>query len=243
MVSAILVALLQLALNGSAQSTPATPSDEPAQTQIEEITVTAQRRSENSQTVPISVSAVTAQDLIDRGISNTVDLGATIPGMTVQRNGVYGFINLRGVGSNAVVPGYDNAVAVYMDGVYVSSQTGWLLSLNNISQVEVLKGPQGTLFGRNATGGLINITTRDPTQEFSAQADIGYANYQTVTADAYVSGRGHLHSRRRSGGSGTKPRPGLGKKPGHGQEVYKTPHDDSVRSKWLWTPSKTRRSR
>ncbi len=145
MASAILVALLLLT-NGAAQSEPAAPSDEPAQTQIEEITVTAQRRSENSQTVPISVSAVTAQDLMDRGISSTVDLAATIPGLTMQQDSDYGYINLRGVGSNAVVPGYDNAVAVYMDGVYVGSQSGWLFSLNNISQVEVLKGPQGTLF-------------------------------------------------------------------------------------------------
>jgi iron complex outermembrane receptor protein len=82
----------------------------------------------------------------------------------------------------------ENPVATYIDGVYVSSPIGALTNLNDIEQVAVLKGPQGTLFGRNATGGLIQITTRKPSDTPTASVRVGYGNYQTVTASAYVSG-------------------------------------------------------
>jgi len=78
--------------------------------------------------------------------------------------------HIRGVGSD--IPNVENSVALYLDGVYIASPSAALLSLNNIQQVETLKGPQGTLFGRNATGGAILIETRDPTESFSSNMDV-----------------------------------------------------------------------
>src|SRR5580693_3916498 len=83
---------------------------------------------------------------------------------------------IRGIGSATALGGNENSVATYVDGVYYASSASSLLSLSNIAQVAVLKGPQGTLFGRNATGGLIEVTTLDPKQEFSGNVSATYAN-------------------------------------------------------------------
>src|SRR5262249_23594486 len=120
--------------------------------------------------------------------SSTVDLGLVTPGLTVTSASGFILPHVRGVGTTAFGPGLENSVATYLDGVYLSSGLASLISLNNVSQIEVLKGPQGTLFGRNATGGLVQITTKDPGRAFGAEADVGYGNYQTSVADIYLTG-------------------------------------------------------
>ena len=92
---------------------------------------------------------------------------------------------IRGVGSD--LPNVENSVAMYLDGVYIASPSAALLSLNNIAQIETLKGPQGTLFGRNATGGALLIQTREPTQNLSGDFDVSYGNFQTTTVNGYVA--------------------------------------------------------
>jgi iron complex outermembrane recepter protein len=130
---------------------------------LEEIVVTAQKRSESEQTVPIAITALTTQDLNNAGVDSITDLTMVAPGLQLERTAIFATPYVRGVGSNATGPGNDPSVATYMDGVYLSSKSANLFDLYNIERVEVLKGPQGTLFGRNATGGAINIVTRNPT--------------------------------------------------------------------------------
>jgi outer membrane receptor protein involved in Fe transport len=127
-------------------------------------------------------------------------------------------------------------VSVYVDGVYLASGAASLRTLNNIAQVDVLKGPQGTLFGRNATGGLINITTRDPQSTFGGEANLGYGNYQTAVVGGYLTGplseqlTADLALRVSTQGQG------YGTNLFNGEDAYRTVRDLAVRSKWRWTP-------
>ncbi len=145
----------------NAISTGAVAQDATAGRVIEVIEVTAQRRSENLQDVPISVSVLTNQRMEDLAIQDTTDIFKVTPSVTLQNSN--GFLNprIRGVGSTSAGPGVENSVAVYIDGVYIASSPATFLSLSSVERVEVLKGPQGTLFGRNATGGLIQVVTKD----------------------------------------------------------------------------------
>lgn len=153
--------------------------------QIGEIVVTAQRRGESSQKVPISVSAVDMGALSRSGITETAGLQSLVPGLTFSRTINAGLPRLRGIGTNNPAPGDESAIAVYVDDVYRPASAGNLTGFNNIERIEVLKGPQGTLFGRNASGGVINIITRTPSTTPELDAKIGYSNFDTVNASLY----------------------------------------------------------
>src|SRR5579862_4418361 len=159
-----------------------------ADSELSEITVTAQRRSENLQRVPVTVDAFGAASLESNGVESLTDLGTVEPGMIFSTVAGYALPYLRGVGTAATGPGFENPIAINVDGVYYAAQAGSILSLNNIESIEVDKGPQGTLFGRNATGGAIQITTKTPSQEFGGSVSAGYGNYNTTTGDFYVTG-------------------------------------------------------
>ncbi|HMO67631.1 MAG TPA: TonB-dependent receptor, partial [Novosphingobium sp.] len=154
---------------------------------LSEIIVTAQRRQENLQEVPIAVTAVTAQSLAETGIDATRDLPQVIPSVQFTRSGPSGLFFVRGVGTTNAAAGEEGANAVYVDGVYMADLGQTINYFNNIERIEVLKGPQGTLFGRNATGGLIHVITREPGDELEVDAEFGYANYETVQARAYIA--------------------------------------------------------
>ncbi len=151
-----------------------------------EIIVTAQRRDQSLQDVPITMTATSAEVLEAKGISESFDLPKVTPGltMTTTRNGITPF--LRGIGTQSSTS--EQAVAIYVDNVYIASTAAAMFAFNNIERVEVLKGPQGTLFGRNATGGLINVITLDPSYTPEVKASIGYGNYDTFTASVYATG-------------------------------------------------------
>ena len=163
-------------------------AEPPPSGQVAEIVVTAQKRSENLQNVPIAITAITADKLASANVTSTATLQAVTPAITFSD--VNGFLEprIRGIGSSSAGAAVENSVATYIDGVYIASAPGSLLDLSTVERVEVLKGPQGTLFGRNATGGLVSIITRDPKFSFSGQADAGYGNYDTSRVDAYVTG-------------------------------------------------------
>jgi iron complex outermembrane receptor protein len=213
-----------------------TQPTQPAQVEVlEEIVVTAQRRLENLQDVPITVTAMPAAALAAAGITNTADLVNVVPGMLVQTSAGYSLPHLRGVGITAIGAGIENSVALYVDGVYRGVSSSDAVGLNNIAQVEVEKGPQGTLFGRNATGGLIQVTTLDPTAGFSASAHAGYGNYHTVQSDAYVGGgtdfvAGDLAVQLTHQGEG------YGTNLATGQDINRMDMNLSVRSKWILHP-------
>jgi iron complex outermembrane recepter protein len=156
--------------------------------QLEEITVTAQRRAERQQDVPIADTAITFADAASRGITDTTSLTMAVPGLVINHTANEGNIFIRGVGTNLFGPASEQTVALYADGVYMPSPEANLFAFNNIDRIEVLKGPQGTLFGRNTTGGVVQIITRDPSQTPSGDISLGYASYNTVSAQGYVTG-------------------------------------------------------
>ena len=174
-----------LASSASAQTASA-PSQDTGQ--LQEIVVTAQKRAENLQKVPVAVSAFNAMALAKANIRDAADLGKLTPGLVITHGDRNLTPYLRGVGSDVNPIGFESSVAVYIDGVYYPRLSPGFLNLSDVSRVEVLKGPQGTLFGRNASAGLINIITEDPklgvaTGKFS----VGYSNYATDNIDSYVS--------------------------------------------------------
>jgi iron complex outermembrane receptor protein len=172
-----------------AQDTTSAPPAGPADgAQLAEITVTAQKRVERAQDVPISDSTVSASEALSRGITDTTSLQMAVPGLVIDHTANEGNIFIRGVGTNLFGPSSEQTVAVYVDGVYMPSPEANLFSFNNIDRVEVLKGPQGTLFGRNTTGGVVQIITKDPSTTFGGDMSVGYANYDTVTSQGYVTG-------------------------------------------------------
>lgn len=168
--------------------TMAEAADADETTGIADIVVTAQRRSESLQAVPIAVAALDLNTLTASGVQGTDSLKVAVPSLDIPKNTGSASPFIRGIGSRAIGPGVENPVAVYVDGVYLAAPTSGLLAITNVDRVEVLKGPQGTLFGRNATGGLIQIVTRTPRDTFSGNASLGYGNYDTVTGDAYLTG-------------------------------------------------------
>jgi iron complex outermembrane receptor protein len=156
---------------------------------LEEVTVHAQRRQENSQTVPITVDTISGVDAMERGTTSIQTLSATIPNLTFTTASFATNTYIRGVGDNSASPNNEPSAAVYVDGVYnPASMALTSFNFNNIEQIEVLKGPQGTLFGRNATAGVIQILTPDPKHQLGGKVDVGYGNFDTINADAYVTG-------------------------------------------------------
>lgn len=179
-------AVLALSTGVAAAQTPKTDEI----TAIEEIVVTAQKRSENLQDVPVSVTALTSDTLAARGVNNVLALNNMAPGMRISANDAAANpkIYIRGVGLADFNPNASSGVGVYVDGVYIGSPLAQMAGFYDLAQVEVLRGPQGTLYGRNTNGGAINITTKRPTQTFTADASAEYATFNAVTAEAAVGG-------------------------------------------------------
>jgi iron complex outermembrane recepter protein len=166
-----------------------TPADQPASGDVlQEVVVNAQRRQQNEQDVPIAIEAFSAADITNNVLTSNTDLGMVTPGLVSASQFGYYQPHLRGVGTTAPSSSVESPIAVYVDGVYYGAQAGSIFSLAGIDSVEVDKGPQGTLFGRNATGGLIQIITQDPTQTFSGTASLTGGDYQTYGGSLYVTG-------------------------------------------------------
>ena len=155
---------------------------------LQEIIVTAQKRPENVNTVPIVITALTNEDLIQTGIRATQQLEWATPGLVFGNTNGFAQPYIRGIGTDLIGPGQDSPVGFYLDGVYLPFASSLLQQFGDISRIEVLKGPQGTLYGRNTTGGAVNIITRDPEQTFSADASVSAGNLGYAKAVTYVTG-------------------------------------------------------
>jgi len=155
---------------------------------IQDIVVTARRTEESLQTTPIAVTALSPEALATAKVENVVDLQRTAPGLVMGRGsaGTDGmvFVAIRGQGNLQPILANDPAVATYIDGVYIPRPSTGMTDLQDIQRLEVLRGPQGTLFGRNTTGGAINIITNDPTDELSGTFKAEYGNYDNLGVQA-----------------------------------------------------------
>lgn len=198
---------------------------------LAEIVVTAQKRGENLQKVPIAVTALSGEALTTKGITTVVDLTRVAPSLTYTVQATQATPRIRGVGTAIAGTGNENSVATYVDGVYYASATGSILTFNNIEQVAVLKGPQGTLFGRNATGGLIQITTADPKQELQGNVRVGYGSQNTIGGDLYVTGGLGAGAAANLAVHYSNQMDGFGKNLANGKDVNKT-RDIGVRTKF-----------
>lgn len=151
------------------------------------IVVTAQKRSEALEDVPISIASVSSEQLEQRNIEEVLDLPQTVPSLRINYAGTFVLPTIRGVGSIVALPGLTQNIATYVDGYYVPTPSASNFALSNVESVNVLKGPQGTLFGANATGGAIQIQTLDPEYQTAALAKLSYGSYDDVGVEAYYT--------------------------------------------------------
>jgi iron complex outermembrane recepter protein len=201
----------------AAPASEAAPADTSRRREsIEEIVVSARRRDENLQETPISITAFNGRDLQEQGIARLDDIGKFSPNLQFESaafSPTSARIQIRGIGNGDPIANRDPGVGIYLDGVYLARAQGQLLGLADIERVEVLRGPQGTLFGRNTIGGAVSITSVKPSDEFGVDTTIRVGNYdlfesrisvnvplvperaalrasfQTITRDGYTENR------------------------------------------------------
>src|ERR1700729_802777 len=181
---------LVLAMSGAFGSAHAIAAEESAAPSLDEIIVTAQKRSENLQDVPISVVAISAQQLKDAGVTDIRSLTILTPGLTVTSEGNEAITTarIRGIGTVGDNPGLESSVGVNIDGVYRPRNGVAFGDLGEIDQIEVLYGPQGELFGKNNDAGVINVTTKNPENTFGAMAEITGGNFNDREFRTSVTG-------------------------------------------------------
>ena len=155
---------------------------------LEEIVVTATKRQESLQDVNLAVTAVDGLTLERRQIDTIEDIQAIVPGMSAGNDFAFAKLFIRGIGLNSSFAGVDPSVALHVDGAVISSSYAQLGAFFDLERVEVLRGPQGTLYGKNATGGSVNLITRKPTEEFEGYGRITLGNYDLMRLEGAVGG-------------------------------------------------------
>lgn len=163
-------------------------ADENKPSGIEEITVTAERREEAVQKTPISITALDADTLDRADVQDLGDVAKLAPGLAFNQTSNFTQLSIRGIGLSQYNLGGEPGVAVYVDGVYLARPFALDSVLDDLARVEVLRGPQGTLYGRNATGGAINLISNAPTDTFQGNIGVTVGNYGSVQVEGVVSG-------------------------------------------------------
>lgn len=192
--SAIIAALLVsgapvITITAQAQDTAGAP-EQPGGG-LEEIVVTAQKRGENLQRTPIAITALTAEDLQVRRIDEVKSIAGLAPNVSVVGgtiNSTAAVVSIRGIFSaNDETQGFDSPIGIYLNGVYLARSSATTFDVGEIERIEVLRGPQGTLFGRNTTGGAINVITKLPAHEVGASAEFGLGNFGSIEGRATIN--------------------------------------------------------
>jgi iron complex outermembrane receptor protein len=168
---------------------PVAPPPPQQQANIEDIIVTAQKRAENLQATPLAVSAVTAQTIEARGITSVANLGAIAPSLTVTgatAGPTNAGIFIRGIGNQEPILTADSPIGLYVDGIILSRSSGSAFEIADLERVEVLRGPQGTLYGRNTIGGAVNLITRKPDRNFGIRQKFSVGNYGLLQSRTIV---------------------------------------------------------
>ena len=164
---------------------------------LEELVVTAQKREQNMQEVAVGISLLSGKSMAEAQLHNAAELATLLPTLNVQASSgpSSSSFNIRGIGTQAFVAGVESSVATMLDGVVMGNAGMAFLELLDVQRVEVLRGPQGTLYGKNASGGVIHIVTKDPTPEFAATVAATAIEDDEYRLDGTLSGPitdGHL---------------------------------------------------
>ena len=169
---------------------PASYADETAagRLSLDEVIVTAQKRQESVQDIPLAVTYVDGNELTNAGIENVLDLQSLVPNLQVSIAAGMPRIYIRGIGLTSFAMGSEPSVALHADGAVISRPSAQVSSFFDIERLEVLRGPQGSLYGRNATGGSINIHTRRPTDELEGYVDVTAGNYDLQELETAIGG-------------------------------------------------------
>ncbi len=181
------VSFFALAASGIAVAQPAMAQSGNTKYSDNEIVVTAQRREELSRDVPITITSISAQQLETSGADSLADIAEVTPALRFDSAGVFVQPTIRGVGTAVANSGGGSNVGVYVDGFYSPNPISNDFELMNLKSVQVLKGPQGTLFGRNTTGGAILLTTADPSMDTGFQYKVSYGSFDALKAQGYVT--------------------------------------------------------
>ena len=179
-------AILATALPASAQNA-AVPGTPPASA-FEEIVVTAQKRAQKISEVPIAISAFSQENIEQTGITQLREVADFIPNLQISRGTDFtSSITIRGVGANSRNIGFDTRVGVYLDGVYLGQSPAINQELVDLERMEVLRGPQGTLFGKNTVAGAISLVSRKPTDELEGRFSAALGNLELAAESGRVS--------------------------------------------------------
>jgi iron complex outermembrane receptor protein len=165
------------------QATPPAAGDSPTA----DIIVTAQNRQQSVQDVPIAIAVVSGEQLAAAGVNSVASVEKVSPSLQITSDTTATRVTVRGVGTISNGEAQDQSIAVNIDGEYINRPTVLNAAIFDIERVEVLRGPQGTLYGRNSTGGAINFIARKPGDEFAVNASATYGNYNQVIVDGGVT--------------------------------------------------------
>ncbi|MEP6347318.1 MAG: TonB-dependent receptor plug domain-containing protein, partial [Parasphingorhabdus sp.] len=163
-------------------------SDQAQESTGDVIIVTANRRNQSIQDVPLSITAFDGDELDNRSITSIEQVGAIAPGVQISTYQGDTSIFIRGIGTPSIIAGTDSSTATYIDGVYISRPAAIGPQFFDIDRIEVLRGPQGTLYGRNATGGAVNIVTNRPTDVLEGNLQMTVGNYDRFRFAGALSG-------------------------------------------------------
>lgn len=184
----VLAALpLLISARAEAQSDGSVTQHTAGQRLLEEVVVTAQRRSELQRDVPIAITSLSSEQLETANVVKLGDLGKVTPSLRFDYVGAFAQPTIRGVGSSLATSGSGANVGIYIDGFYSPNPLAANFDLLNVQNIQVLKGPQGTLFGRNTTGGAILVTTAKPSDDSRAVVDLSYGRFNTQRYQAYAT--------------------------------------------------------
>jgi iron complex outermembrane recepter protein len=190
MLSTISILTLSICSEAYAQKTETPQATDAEETSNDEIIVTATKREQTLQDIPVSVSVTTAAAIERAQVRDLIDLQTLVPSLRVgqlQTSASTSFF-IRGFGNGANNVGIESSVGVFIDGVYRSRSAAAISDLPNLQRVEVLRGPQSTLFGKNASAGVVSIITAEPKYKFGGSAELSYGNYNAIIAKADITG-------------------------------------------------------
>jgi iron complex outermembrane recepter protein len=184
------VSIAALSTGAFAQTAPAAPAAAADDDEVEVVIVTATKRETTLQSIPVAVSVTTGATIAQAQVRDLNDIQTLVPSLRVSTNqsSTNATFIIRGFGNGANNAGIEPSVAIFIDGVYRSRAAASIGDLPNLQRVEVLRGPQSTLFGKNASAGVISLVTREPKFEFGGAAELSYGNFNAIVAKADVTG-------------------------------------------------------